>query len=69
MRLQVKSLASLSVLRIWCCRELWCRLAAVASIGPLAWEPPCAEDVALKRQKDKNKNKHKANELHKVNSG
>jgi len=25
MRLQVWSLASLSGLRIWCCRELWCR--------------------------------------------
>ena len=25
MRLQVRSLASLSGLRIWCCRELWCR--------------------------------------------
>ena len=26
MRMQVRSLASLSGLRIWCCRELWCRL-------------------------------------------
>ena len=26
MRLQVQSLASLRGLRIWCCRELWCRL-------------------------------------------
>ena len=26
MRLQVQSLASLSGLRIQCCRELWCRL-------------------------------------------
>ena len=26
MRLQVQSLASLSGLRIRCCRELWCRL-------------------------------------------
>ena len=24
MRLQVRSLASLSGLRIWCCHELWC---------------------------------------------
>ena len=32
---------------------LWCRLAATAPIHPLAWEPPCAEGVVLKRQKDK----------------
>ena len=29
---------------------LWCRLAAVALIGPLAWELPHAEGVALKRR-------------------
>ena len=27
---------------------LWCRPAAVAPIGPLAWELPYAEGVALK---------------------
>ena len=32
---------------------LWCRLAAAALICPLAWEPPCARGVALKRQKMK----------------
>ena len=32
---------------------LWCRLAAAALIGPLAWEPPYAEDAALKRKKKK----------------
>ena len=26
---------------------LWCRLAAVAPIRPLAWEPPCAAGVTL----------------------
>ena len=26
---------------------LWCRLAAVASIRPLAWEPPCAPGMDL----------------------
>ena len=26
MRIQVRSLVSLSVLRIWCCLEMWCRL-------------------------------------------
>ena len=34
---------------------LWRRLAATAPIGPLAWEPPYAMGVALKRQKDKKK--------------
>ena len=34
---------------------LWHRLAAIASIRPLAWEPPYATGVALKRQKKKNK--------------
>ena len=29
---------------------LWCRPAATALIRPLAWEPPCAMSVALKRQ-------------------
>ena len=32
---------------------LWCRLAAVALIGPLAWEPPYAMGVALKNKKQK----------------
>jgi len=34
---------------------LWRRLAAVALIRPLAWEPPYAAGVALKRQKTKKK--------------
>ena len=38
---------------------LWYRLAAVAWIGPLAWEPPYATGGALKRQKDKKKKKTK----------
>ena len=44
-----------------CCRlgsdvallGLWCRLAAAASIGPLAWEPPCAMGTALKKKNRK----------------
>ena len=32
---------------------LWCRLAAVALIQHLAWEPPYAVSAALKRQKTK----------------
>ena len=34
---------------------LWYRSAATAPIRPLAWEPPCAKDVALKRHKEKKK--------------
>ena len=30
---------------------LWCRPALVALIRPLAWEPPCAADAALKGKK------------------
>ena len=30
---------------------LWCRLAAVAPIHPLAWELPYAKGVALKSKK------------------
>ena len=66
MRLRVRSLASLSGFRIWCCRELWCRSqmqlrsclavtvgrsAVVAPVGPLAWEPPYAAHAALKSEK------------------
>ena len=36
---------------------LWCRPAAVALIQPLAWEPPHAVGVALKRKKDEKKRK------------
>ena len=38
---------------------IWCRPAAVALIGPLAWEPPCAVGAALKRRKTKDKKKKK----------
>ena len=34
---------------------LWCRLAAIAPIRPLAWEPPYAAGVALKSQKKEEK--------------
>ena len=41
-------------------RWLWCRPAAAAPIGPLAWEPPYAVDAALKGlKKKKNKEKRK----------
>ena len=32
---------------------LWHRLAATPPVRPLAWEPPYAMDMALKRQKEK----------------
>jgi len=61
MRLWIRSLASLSGLRIQRCRELWCRsgiavavvyrLAAIAPIRPLAWELPHAKGAALKSKK------------------
>ena len=40
---------SLDLVLLW----LRCRLAAVALIGPLAWEPPYAEGAAVKRKKKK----------------
>ena len=55
MRLQVRSLASLSGLRIWHYGRsqmdlvlLWCKLAAAALIQPLAQELPYAAGTALK---------------------
>ena len=38
---------------------LWHRLAAVAPIRPLAWEPPYAASAALKRRKTKKKKKER----------
>ena len=64
MRFRVRSLATLSGLRIRCCHELWCRslmrlgsgaavvlcrLVATAPTGPLAWEPPLAMGAALEK--------------------
>ena len=34
---------------------LWCRVVATAPIGPLAWEPPYAEGVALEKAKRQKK--------------
>ena len=62
MRMRVRSLALLSRLKIRHCHELssdpqllwlWCRLAAVAPIRPLAWELPHAADAALKTKQNK----------------
>ena len=57
MRRWVRSLASLSGLRICCCYELWCRPAATAPIRPIARELPDAVGAALERQKAKKKKK------------
>ena len=67
MRIWVQSLAFLSRLGIQhsvSCgvghRHGWDRLAAVALIQPLAWEPPYASCVALKSKKEEEakENKH-----------
>ena len=55
----VWSLAPLSRLRIWPCRELWHRLAAAAPIRPLPQELPYATGTALKKQKNNNNKKTK----------
>ena len=46
---------SLDLMLLW----LWCRLSAVALIGPLAWEPPSAMGVAIKGKKKKKKKKNR----------
>ena len=64
------SLASLRGLGSWCCAGcrcgldpellwLWRRLEAMALIGPLAWEPPYAKGLALKRKRKKGQKKDK----------
>ena len=46
---------------------LWCRLAATASIRPLAWEPPYAAGAALEQaKKDQKKKKKKTEEVHEI---
>ena len=45
---------------------LWHRLAAMAPIRPLAWEPPFAAGEALKRQKPKKKKKERKNSKHSI---
>ena len=45
---------------------LWCRPAAVARIGSIAWELPGASGVAIKIKKKKKKKKKKRQELESV---
>ena len=42
-----------NVARISALLLLWCRLAAIAPIPSLAWEPLYAADAALKRKKER----------------
>ena len=58
MRMQVRSLALFSGLRIWCCSGFG-RLAATAPIRPLAWELTYAAGVALKKKDPPPKKKTK----------
>ena len=69
MRSQVRSLALLSGLSIWCCLELqhrftdmaqiWrhcgCGVDSAALIQPLAWDPPYAMGAVLKKKAKKKK--------------
>ena len=45
----------LELMLLW----LWYRLAAVAPIGHLAWEPPHVANAALKRKKERRKERKK----------
>ena len=47
---------------------LWHRPVATAPVGPLAWKPPYAAGVALKRQKDRKKKKTDNGKVHFWNS-
>ena len=38
---------------------LWCRLAAVAPMGPLAWEPAYATGAALKEKKERERERER----------
>ena len=48
---------------------LWCRLAAAAPIRPLAWELPHAVGAALKKTKNKTKQKNYEVTLHTYKNG
>ena len=46
---------SLDLAFLW----LWDRPAAIAPVQPLAWEPPYATGVSLKRQQDKKRERER----------
>ena len=56
MRCGVGRRHSLDPVLLW----LWCRRAATAPIGRLAWEPPYAVGAALGRQKDQKEKEKEA---------
>ena len=43
---------------------LWHRPAAIAPIGPLAWEPPHAASITPKRQKKKKEKRERKENMH-----
>ena len=45
---------------------LWCRPAAIAPIPPLAWEPPYAMGVALKKKTKRQKQKKNQTEYDEI---
>ena len=45
---------------------LWRRPAAIAPIGPLAWEPPHAAGVAIKRQKKRKRREEMCSAIYKM---
>ena len=51
LQMQLRSDIAVALVLLW----LWCRLVAIAPIGPLAWEPPHAMGVALEKMKRQNK--------------
>ena len=58
----VKDLVLLCRLQMWLGSGvlwLWCKPAAIPPIQPLAWKPPYAAGMALKRQKNNNNNNKK----------
>ena len=57
MRLRVRSLALFSGIRIWCCRELWCRPTATPLIRPLSLGSSMCHRCGPKKTKIKNKKK------------
>ena len=58
MRCDVGHRRGLDLVLLW----LWRRLAAVALIRPLAWDPPYTAGAALKKAKKKKKKKKKKKE-------
>ena len=43
------------------------RLAATASIGPLAWESPCASGAAIEKTKKKKRQRQKTSKQNVIN--